>query len=469
MAHSSSPFSPWPGARKPVPVPDPPPDAAHPPESSRPDAVLHALREKIAAGKEDTDVLLGAIAIAAQAMTDASGAALGLRRDGVVVCVGRSGETAPALGARLSEESGISGECLRTGRLLSCPDTLRDMRVDPEVCLQLGIRSIIAVPLRSRLETIGILEAFATTPDAFNKQDEVFLAGLAELADVAHSKAAHAPRSLVDQLVPVTEPPAAPFAAPELPWPPEEPAQKSNAVYWRLAALALLLLVSYTGWRLWSRDRASVSSVAPVTQAQPVTKPAEKPSASTVPAVQNTAPEPAPQPARSLRNSSTENSAGVVPASQLDFKEVVVRDLSGSEQSQPAPANGNAATVVEAPEVQLSRSAEPKGIIDLVAAPVVVPTLGPRVSQGVRAATILRRVEPSYPREALSLRIQGPVVMSATIGTDGRMKNVRAIKGHPVLARAATDAVKQWRYKPAMLNGEVVKVDTEITVVFKLP
>jgi protein TonB len=454
---------------KPVAVPGPAQEAAPASDSGRPEHVLHALREKIAAGKEDPDVLLGAIAVAAQAMTDASGAALGVRRDGAVVCVGRSGETAPALGARLSEESGISGECLRTGRLLYCPDALRDMRVDPEVCRQLGIRSLIAVPLRSRLETIGVLEAFATTPDAFTKQDEAFLAGLAELADAAHTRATHASRSLVDQLVPVPEKPAAPFAAPEYPWPAGEPAQKSYAVYWRLAALALLLLVSYTGWKLWSRDRAGVSSVATVANGEPAGKQPEAGPASTGPAAQNTTPGPAPRQAQPLRNSSPETSAGVVPASKLDFKEVVVRDLSGSQQNEPPSTSGTAAGVTEAPEVQLSRSAEPKGMIDLAAAPIVVPTLGPRVSQGARAATILKRVQPSYPREALSQRIQGPVVISATIATDGRVKNIRTLKGHPLLASAATDAVKQWRYKPAMLNGEAVKVDTEITVVFKLP
>src|ERR1700694_2791501 len=110
-------------------------------------AIFSALRDAIASGGSDLDVVLGAIAEAAQVLTLASGTALAMQRDGQVVCLGRSGETAPELGARLSIDSGISGECVRTGRTLRCDDTQKDYRADREVCRKMGLRSIAAVPL----------------------------------------------------------------------------------------------------------------------------------------------------------------------------------------------------------------------------------------------------------------------------------------------------------------------------------
>src|SRR5262249_54169041 len=103
---SPSNMSPWPGVKEPLPFPaptavefKPEPVELKAPNITDAELILTRLREQIAVGTQDPDVLLGTIAVAAQAMTDASGAALGVRRDGTVACVGRSGETAPALGA----------------------------------------------------------------------------------------------------------------------------------------------------------------------------------------------------------------------------------------------------------------------------------------------------------------------------------------------------------------------------------
>src|SRR5437660_1180504 len=158
--------------------------------TGKPDAgaVFFALRDAIASGTSDLDVVLGAIAEAAQALTLAGGTALAMQRDGQVVCLGRSGETAPELGARLSIDSGISGECLRTGRTLRCDDTQKDYRADPEVCRQMGLRSIAAVPLRGRHGIVGVLEAFSTRPGAFAEEHMNYLSRLAELAETAHGR-----------------------------------------------------------------------------------------------------------------------------------------------------------------------------------------------------------------------------------------------------------------------------------------
>ena len=101
-----------------------------------------------AAGIED-EAVLRKIAEAALSATGAEGAALALRRDGAVVCVARAGEMAPPLGARLDDTSGMSGECLRAGQTLRCDDTETDTRVDRAACRELGIRSVVAVPMRT--------------------------------------------------------------------------------------------------------------------------------------------------------------------------------------------------------------------------------------------------------------------------------------------------------------------------------
>jgi protein TonB len=82
--------------------------------------------------------------------------------------------------------------------------------------------------------------------------------------------------------------------------------------------------------------------------------------------------------------------------------------------------------------------------------------------------SLIRRVQPTYPPLAKAARIQGPVVMFAIISKAGTIENLRTISGHPMLVPAAIDAVGQWRYRPYILNGEPVEVETQITVNFIL-
>jgi len=143
------------------------------------------LRKMIASDTQSTDTILGAIAVAAHSLTGASGAAVAMPRDGVVVCVGRSGETAPELGVRLNVDSGISGECLRTGVTMRCDDASRDFHVDAEVCRELGLQSIAVVPLRGQHGRVGVLEAFSTEAYAFSDANMEVLERLAGLAEAA--------------------------------------------------------------------------------------------------------------------------------------------------------------------------------------------------------------------------------------------------------------------------------------------
>ena len=100
--------------------------------------------------------------------------------------------------------------------------------------------------------------------------------------------------------------------------------------------------------------------------------------------------------------------------------------------------------------------------------PDAAPVKRIRVAARVVEANLIHDVTPQYPPEAGRARIEGTVVLLATIGADGSVKNVRVESGLPILAQAAIDAVKQWRYKPYMIDGEPVEVDSRITINFNL-
>jgi len=91
-----------------------------------------------------------------------------------------------------------------------------------------------------------------------------------------------------------------------------------------------------------------------------------------------------------------------------------------------------------------------------------------RVARGVMEANIVHRVQPVYPPEAKDKRIQGDVVLLATIGKDGRIKDLSVQSGPRILEESATSAVRQWRYRPFLLNGEPVEVQTPIKVEFRM-
>jgi protein TonB len=91
-----------------------------------------------------------------------------------------------------------------------------------------------------------------------------------------------------------------------------------------------------------------------------------------------------------------------------------------------------------------------------------------RVSQGVTSGLLTRRVNPTYPPLARTARIQGKVLLQAQISKNGDIQNLQVISGHPMLIQSALDAVKQWKYRPYLLNGEAVEVDTTIEDNFTL-
>jgi protein TonB len=127
----------------------------------------------------------------------------------------------------------------------------------------------------------------------------------------------------------------------------------------------------------------------------------------------------------------------------------------------PAPSMiGMAAPNATAPPANLVPTASPS----------LRPTLSTvNVSQGVSAGLLIKKVAPSYPPNALRMQVEGNVDLIATISKEGKISNIKVVSGDGQLTKAAVDAVKQWKYKPYLLNGEPVEIQTQVTVKFKLP
>jgi len=151
-------------------------------------AAVEAVQPQVEAAGADRDAALQLITRRAQTFTQANGAALALTEGGEMVCRA-SVEDAPPSGARFAIGSGFSGECVRSGLPLRCDDSETDPRVDRFNCRCLGIRSILAVPLRSESAVIGLLEVFSRHPHAFGSQEELVLLRLAKMAAAASAPA----------------------------------------------------------------------------------------------------------------------------------------------------------------------------------------------------------------------------------------------------------------------------------------
>jgi hypothetical protein len=128
----------------------------------------------------DLNSALRLIGERALTLTRGTGAAIALvHKSGVVVCRASVGASAPALGTPLDLDSGLSGECFRAGKTLRCDDTENDPRVDLESCRRLGVRSMLAAPVRFERSTIGLLMVFAPEPFNFDEGDVAVTESLA--------------------------------------------------------------------------------------------------------------------------------------------------------------------------------------------------------------------------------------------------------------------------------------------------
>jgi len=141
---------------------------------------VEAVRREVLEIGDDVDAVLQLIAARALSLTEASGAALAFLTDDSMICRARAGEPAPPLSSPVNVKQGLSGECVRSGLLVSCENTENDPRVDPEVCRTLGIGSLLAAPIVSDFRVVGLLEVFSPHPTRsaaaeIVRQNEIFM------------------------------------------------------------------------------------------------------------------------------------------------------------------------------------------------------------------------------------------------------------------------------------------------------
>ena len=183
-------------------------------------------------------------------------------------------------------------------------------------------------------------------------------------------------------------------------------------------------------------------------------------------------PPPAPPPTHSVRNArqTTSNVAsdGRVIAPRSVPREIL--HVNESDVSPPVELGGLGVTG------GTGNSMARNGVFDSIGreSNVVLPPPPPAVAahplriSRMMEGNLVYRVQPQYPPLARQARVQGTVLLHATISREGKIENLQVVSGHPLLVPAALDAVRQWRYRPYVLNNEPVEVETQITVNFTL-
>ncbi len=160
------------------------------------------------------------------------------------------------------------------------------------------------------------------------------------------------------------------------------------------------------------------------------------------------------------------------PATEkADASPVLMVQNGSSRQPKPEPEAQEAEQAPAATSIATGSSTNAlSGIVDTTAINAQkAPQQTLRISQGVSQGLIVKKVQPLFPPQARQLHLEGKVELQANISPSGSISSVKQLSGDPVLGRAAMDAVRQWKYKPYYLNGEPVEVETQVTVIFKLP
>lgn len=482
------------------------------PSSRKPSAddalILSSVKDLVAAGDQGLDSMLAAVADAACRLTDASGTALAMWKDGAMLCRARSGRTAPPLGAKLDAQTGISGECLRTGKTQNCLDTETDDLVDAEVCRSLGLRSIAVLPIQGWRAVNGILEVFSTVPNAFS---EHHLAMLGELAALAERARAAKPKGAL----PVVARPPAEVPKPTGLLPASDRVVdvirgfvgRQSRTQIAVGAALLALLFGFAVWLGWRgprendgkvpRSAASAVTATPAAAGSSVvdTHPGlqskgAKLSAAHLPdndavwkpnpggeILPSTGAKPSPGSPSKSTSKSEAAEAGHTPGGRVllsgDAKTLAtpgraaVTTANGNSKLQPSTTTEEA-NLVEPPALS-AEQASPMALNGVLSPRASLPGLAMPVSQGLSGGRLLRRVPPIYPTNAKVLRVEGKVVLNALVMEDGSVHDLKVVQGDVGLAQAALEAVKNWRYQPFLLDGKPVKRETTITIDFKLP
>ncbi|MFZ0759133.1 MAG: TonB family protein [Candidatus Sulfotelmatobacter sp.] len=430
------------------------------------------------------EIVLNEIAEQACLAMGATGAAIVLERDGEMICCARSGGTAPLLGDRFDPGFGISGECIQTGEVQRCDDAQADPRVDGDASRRLGVRSVMVMPLqRDGGELLGIFEVFSSRPAAFRERDERTLGALAQRVVKNLQLAAEplpappvveVPLDVVapDSTASATSPP--PFGEPAFQAGLEASSGRDvDLVTWVLglavvacAVLLGVLVGQHLSWQRAARNYLAKAASRAARSAQ-VSERGGSPRTSDVPANSVTAQSSSrlAMPARVTSAGGEEKTATPVPTSASSVRtraaESAVPEGSlvvfqnGKEIFRLPPSRGEAKSLATGPATGIQRASSVEPVMELAA--------------GAAEDSVVYRVEPDYPEEARRQGIQGAVTLQVHIGRDGSVQEVRVVSGQALLAQAATAAVKQWRFKPQLLDGRPAETQTRITLNFRLP
>jgi TonB family protein len=401
-------------------------------------------------GELALDVVLNEIVEQACAATGATGAAIALARGAEMVCRASSGGSAPELGTRLDMDSGLSGACVRSRQMQRCDDALADPRADAEVSRQLGVRSVVVLPLLQDVQLIGIFEIFSARPAAFGERDGHTLELLSERvlknaqalqssllsrneeSPPAAFEAAGEGSSGYDSLAAQAESDtiaAAGATVPRFDW-------LTTLMGGILVAVALLMGAVFAmrmGWLKANGSRRSPRAEATASSPSPA-KPATEPT------------------------TANANPPGSTTAANTEVKSTTGE--AESRQNTRIPEGSlrvyeNGKEIFRMPPSEAGAALRPAKIVEL--------------SSEAAEGNLIRRVEPDYPEPALSQRIQGPVLLDVHIGEAGTVQEIKVVNGPPLLAEAAVAAVRQWRFKPRTVDGRPVAMETLITLNFTLP
>jgi protein TonB len=244
----------------------------------------------------------------------------------------------------------------------------------------------------------------------------------------------------------------------------------SKKILLAVAAVVLVAVGGYEAWSLWGRGDATVPAHTAV---QPAT------TAAKIPQVTPRAPVPVAAPSgTSSATSSTPDATEHAIASNkiVETEEPAAKTTAKPIAIKSGGARGGAkpAGVADAPAPSMvgiaaagNSAALPSLMVSGKAPAPVLQNLN--VSQGVSRGLLMKEIPPAYPATALHMRVEGAVELLATVTKSGDISAVKVLSGDPQLSHAAAQAVKQWKYKPYLLNGEPVEIQTQVTVKFKLP
>lgn len=168
-------------------------------DQAPPESTVTPVRDgnSVAEGSQrDLDAALQLLAERAQYVTGASGASVALREDGEMVCHASAGRAAPEVGVEIETGSGLIAESLRTRQLVRCEDVDSDPRANRDSCKELGVKSVMVMPLLREEEVVGVFELVADRASAFGERDAAALTRLAEMALTAVEHAEAVQRAL---------------------------------------------------------------------------------------------------------------------------------------------------------------------------------------------------------------------------------------------------------------------------------